>query len=288
MAKPSAFVGSSKEGLRFAEAVQSTLAADAEITLWNDGFFALGRTFIETLVTALPRFDFAILILTLDDPMTSRELASIGPRDNVLFELGLFMGHLGRLRTFILHQASPLLKIPSDLAGVATATFDWPRTDGNYVSAVEAPCDSIRKVIRDLGVTDVKSAKAIGDITSRQDRQEQELSHQQAQIRSIQVALQGIVTQYEFDKLVGLDADDIFLCYYSDDLYTELKRLRAMGLVRHREGVGLAAMRRDYKDRNEKFDLKRFFYITDQGREYLKLRHQLTSDDIERDPTSAL
>ena len=54
-----------------------------------------------------------------------------------------------------------------------------------------------------------------------------------------------------------------------------------MGLVRHHEGKGLTAVRKEYKDRNEKFDLKRFFYITEQGREYLKLRHQLLTEEPE-------
>jgi hypothetical protein len=48
-----------------------------------------------------------------------------------------------------------------------------------------------------------------------------------------------------------------------------------MGLVLHVEGTGLSAMRRDYKDKNAQFDLKRYFYITPAGKEYLTLRHDL-------------
>ena len=91
----------------------------------------------------------------------------------------------------------------------------------------------------------------------------------------MQIALQGIVTRHEFDKLVGLSKEEPFLCYYSDDLDNDLKRLRALGLVQNHEGVGLRAIRRDYEDKNEQFDLKRFFFITEEGREYLKLRSEL-------------
>jgi hypothetical protein len=104
------------------------------------------------------------------------------------------MGRLGRSRTVILHQALATLKLPSDLAGVTTAVYEWPRSDRNYLGAVGPACDSIRQVVRNLGVTDTKTARALGDITSRQGRQEEELSRQQAQIRSLQVALRGIVT----------------------------------------------------------------------------------------------
>jgi hypothetical protein len=282
MTKPSVFIGSSSEGLEFARAVRSLLAADAEITLWNEGFFSLGNTFIETLVNALPRFDFAILVLTPDDLVNSRDVETFGPRDNVIFEAGLFMGHLGRSRTFILHQSHIKIKIPTDLSGVTTATYEWPREDKSYKSAVGAACDAIREIIRDLGLSEAKTSKALSDIRTRQDIHETQLTRQQAEIRSLQIALQGIITQFEYDKLVGLSQDAPFICYYSDDLYDELKRLRAMHLVQNNyEGRGLRMLMSEYKDRNRQFDLKDFFHVTEQGREYLKLRKELMEDDSE-------
>jgi predicted nucleotide-binding protein len=92
MVKPSLFIGSSSEGLEFARAVRTSLTDDAEITLWNEGSSGWATPFIETLVTALPRFDFALLVLTPDDLLESRAAEMFSPRDNVLFELGLFMG----------------------------------------------------------------------------------------------------------------------------------------------------------------------------------------------------
>jgi predicted nucleotide-binding protein len=115
MARPSVFIGSSSEGLEFARAIRDLLEHDAEGVLWNEGFFALGNTFIESLVSSLPTFDFAVLVLTADDLIHSRNDEILGPRDNVIFELGLFMGRLGRSRTFIVHQANAQLKIPTDL-----------------------------------------------------------------------------------------------------------------------------------------------------------------------------
>jgi len=47
--------------------VRALLAEDAEVTLWNEGFLTITDTFIESLLNALPRFDFAALVLTPDD-----------------------------------------------------------------------------------------------------------------------------------------------------------------------------------------------------------------------------
>jgi hypothetical protein len=286
---PSVFIGSSTEGLDVAREVELQLQRDAVTTIWKDGVFSLGDATLESLMKVLDQFDFAVMVLSPDDLVESRSESYASPRDNVLFELGLFMGKIGRSRVFIVREMDVNLKLPSDLAGIAVSPY---RKRENLSAALSPTCTPIIKAIRSLGFSEQrthqqirqlqsKTTQALGDIKSRQEEQQEELSRQQAQIRSLQVALQGIVTQYELDKLVGLDANDPFLCYFSEDLYEELKRLRAMGLVRNHEGTGLGSIRRQYRDRNEQFDLRRFFYITEQGREYLQLRHQLTADDRE-------
>ena len=276
MVKPAVFIGSSTEGLEFARAVRAQLDPDAEVTLWNDeGTFKLGDTFIESLINALPRFDFAILMLTPDDLVAGRNQERFGPRDNVIFELGLFMSRLGRSRTFIVHQSNTDIKIPSDLSGVSTARYAWPREDGNHGSAVGAASDSIRRAIRELGFSDAKAAVAIGNIRNRQDSQEARLVSQENQIRSLQFSLANIVTSFEVDKLIGLASDAPFTCRYSDDLYNELKHLRAIGFVANYPDKGLGAIREQFSKRSIQFDLKSFFFITEQGSEYMRLRAEV-------------
>lgn len=150
-ARPSVFIGSSSEGLDFARGVRASLDGDAEVTLWKDGIFELGLTSVENLVAKLRTFDFAVLVLTPDDKVQSRSADMSSPRDNVIFELGLFMGSLGRGRTFILQQMDASLKVPSDLAGVTVATYQWPRNDVDHQAAVGAACDEIRKQIKKVG-----------------------------------------------------------------------------------------------------------------------------------------
>ncbi len=171
MAKPALFIGSSSEGLDFARAVRSLLAQDAEVTLWNEGFFLVGDTFIESLVKSLSRFDFAAVVLTPDDLVTSRDHTILSPRDNALFELGLFMGRLGRERTFVVRPQGDSIKIPSDLAGLTTAPYDWPRGDGNHMAAVGAACDSIRERIRALGFSEARVTTQVRAVQDEQARQ---------------------------------------------------------------------------------------------------------------------
>ena len=102
MPRPSIFVGSSTEGLRVAQTVQALLDPTVEVEVWSQGVFGLGQGTLESLVLALDRFDFAVLVLTADDLTTSRGIGSPAARDNVLLELGLFVGGLGRDRTFML------------------------------------------------------------------------------------------------------------------------------------------------------------------------------------------
>jgi predicted nucleotide-binding protein len=92
--RPSLFIGSSTEGSRIAKALQVLLDHACEVTVWNQGVFGLSQGTLESLVNALDEFDFAVLALTADDLVISREQESSAPRDNVLFELGLFMGGL--------------------------------------------------------------------------------------------------------------------------------------------------------------------------------------------------
>jgi predicted nucleotide-binding protein len=117
---PVLFIGSSSEGLKIAEEFHRNLSRKHRIVvrLWTDGVFQTSRTSIESLIAQALDSDFAALVLTADDAMTSRGKKRAAPRDNVVFELGLFMGALGRERIFILKPKSVEMQIPSDLLGV--------------------------------------------------------------------------------------------------------------------------------------------------------------------------
>lgn len=158
--KPSVFIGSSKAGLNIARAIQYQLKDDARVSIWNEGLFGLTYGTLETLVNSLERFDFAILVLTPDDLLLRAGAPAQVARDNVMFELGLFMGHLGRARTFVV--SSPEVKLPSDLAGVTVAPCEQLASSGSdQISALGPACLLIREALLDLGAVDRDEALAV-------------------------------------------------------------------------------------------------------------------------------
>ena len=102
MKKPRVFIGSSTEGLSIARAVEEHLVHETEPVLWTNDVFSPSSTTIESLEKSLDTVEFSVLVVTPDDMRSKRDLVSSVPRDNIVFELGLFMGKLGRNRTFII------------------------------------------------------------------------------------------------------------------------------------------------------------------------------------------
>lgn len=149
--RPRVFIGSSTEGLDAAKAVQSLLKFAAEAELWSQGVFQPGSMVIEQLVEGAQTYDFAILIVNPDDTVTSRGEEHNVARDNVVFELGLFMGALGRERVFMVHQHDRAPHLPSDLLGTISATY-FPSTTGNWTAALGPAITEVEKAIEAQGL----------------------------------------------------------------------------------------------------------------------------------------
>lgn len=151
-ARPSVFIGSSKEGLKIAEYLQLGLEERgvcwAEI--WTQGAFRASGYTLESLEGAAKKADFAVLVATPDDVVDSRGADSPAPRDNVIFELGLFIGALGRERTYIVADTALGLRLPSDLQGLTWLPYER-RPDKNEQAAILRAVHGIAERIRTLG-----------------------------------------------------------------------------------------------------------------------------------------
>lgn len=144
------FIGSSVEGLPVANQLQALLEHDADVTVWHQGVFSPSSGSLESLVGIAPTFDFAVLVLTPDDVVTKRDKSKNAPRDNVLFELGLFIGSIGPGRTYFVHPREDMA-LPSDLAGITPLTYDANRSDGNLCAALGPAANSVRSKVGRLG-----------------------------------------------------------------------------------------------------------------------------------------
>jgi len=166
--RPSVFIGSSTEGLAVARAIQVLLDHTNEVELWSQGVFGLTQGTLESLVLGLEHFDFAVLVLTAEDLTMSRGAEHVTARDNVVFELGLFVGGIGRDRTFMVYDRSQPPSLPSDLAGVGAATFE-PHSSGNLEAALGAACTRIQAAIDKLGVCESRQARLLADATDNME-----------------------------------------------------------------------------------------------------------------------
>lgn len=158
--KPRVFVGSSGEALDISYAVQGELARDFEVTVWNQDVFRLSYDALDSLLQALDSSDAGVFVLRPDDVTESRGDSRPTARDNVIFELGMFIGRLGRDRAFILTPATAAVRLPSDLGGIITAPYDADRSDRQPRAAVGAACTQIRQTIRALQPRMVTASKA--------------------------------------------------------------------------------------------------------------------------------
>ena len=149
--RPVLFVGCSTESLPVAQAIQTALAHDPiEVKVWTDGTFEVSNFAIVSFERELSKVDFAVLLLSPDDKVVSRDKTSDAPRDNIVFELGLFMGALGHSRTFLVYPYGIDIKIPTDLAGITPLTYEQ-RPQCELPSAIAPACNQLRNLILKAG-----------------------------------------------------------------------------------------------------------------------------------------
>jgi hypothetical protein len=127
MDKPRIFLGSSGKQEKLLQALTRGLEEVAHVEPWTTSFNP-GTTTLERLLELAHEVDFAAFVFAQDDWTTNSPPASpvaasgqASPRDNVVFEAGLFGGTLGMRRTFILHASGA--KLPSDLLGLTCVRY---------------------------------------------------------------------------------------------------------------------------------------------------------------------
>ncbi|MDZ7872468.1 MAG: nucleotide-binding protein [Rhizobium sp.] len=125
-------------------------AEGVNVRKWTEGVFKLNDHSMESLEVQLDLMDFALAIFSPDDKVRSRKKEQSAPRDNTVFELGLFAGKIGRERSFFVVPKGKQIKIPSDLAGITSARYLEDKGAGYDV---EDACKQIIEQIKDKEVS---------------------------------------------------------------------------------------------------------------------------------------
>lgn len=131
------FIGSSAEQLSTVDEIITLIGDAADCIPWTNAF-GLNKGTLDALIKQTRLTDFAILLATKDDITNKRGVPSATPRDNIIFEFGLFMGAAGADKCYLVAEKDA--ELPSDLDGVTIAKFN--RKPGEY--------DSLDKVVANI------------------------------------------------------------------------------------------------------------------------------------------
>jgi hypothetical protein len=136
------FIGSSAEGLKYIEEIKGYLESIGDFITWTTAF-TQNKSALDSLVKKTKLTDYAILIATCDDVTLKRGNLETTPRDNIIFEFGLFVGATGIDRAYLLVEEGA--KLPTDLEGIVVSEFS---NDSAKHNSLEKRCAEISQAIR--------------------------------------------------------------------------------------------------------------------------------------------
>jgi hypothetical protein len=261
MMKPHLFIGSSRERLPIARALKATLEG-VDVTVWDEApEFGMNDAILDGLIKAGEVYDFALLVFGQDDctMMGSNAVATV--RDNVIFELGLFMGRLGKGRALWLSPAgSKAPHLSTDLGGIVHLEYDEPdlADDAAIAKALAATRNKVQRHIASGGCrTDVtgnvipmRQALCLASSQYSQTRFQQDLEYIHSFFSKEEVTSAQGVTADSFADYFGPDRrwDIVHLGLFVDkeNQHLILDRSSSPGAVT--EALGLQAIEGMIKD----------------------------------------
>ncbi|MCZ8518169.1 MULTISPECIES: nucleotide-binding protein [Paenibacillus] len=166
--KPCVFIGSARESIAIASTIHKALAHFAQVSPWYAGTFHAMNYTMDDLEAKLSASDFAVFVFSPDDLLLHRGKLVLTPRDNTVFEMGLFWGKLRRGRVFFVvpeyveveyhKEKITEFHLLSDLQGLTLLRYE-ARTDGDLHAAVSVACMEIGAAITAMGkVEDAEEA----------------------------------------------------------------------------------------------------------------------------------
>jgi hypothetical protein len=158
------FIASTANQLAIAQKIESFLSPEYRCKLWIAETFEPGASALESLLSEVRNTDFALILLTADDRTVLNadlnENATVEvPRDNLIFEAGLFLSALGRQRVALCVENPPKVKLPTDLSGQNMIEFsiDQNINSLNFQHVISGLANTVK---RQFSLSDSKTFSA--------------------------------------------------------------------------------------------------------------------------------
>ncbi|WP_133513039.1 TIR domain-containing protein [Candidatus Thiosymbion oneisti] len=155
MRKPAIFIGSASESLHIVDRIVESLSTSGVVPIqWDVGAFEPTEMTFQSLLDKKEEVDFSCFVLDPQDILISRGSEEITPRDNIVFEIGLFIGMLGPKRTFIVFPEGNMPKLPTDLHGMTLIPISpeaWKENASRSLMLINAAISTIKRRITEFG-----------------------------------------------------------------------------------------------------------------------------------------
>jgi predicted nucleotide-binding protein len=145
------FIGSSAESVEVAEALQANLHFSFDVTVWSQLLFPPSQSTLAPLIKQARASDFAIFVFQPNDLTLLRDSLVSSVRDNVILELGLFIGQIGLERTYFLIPEKEELHIASDLIGLTPLTYKADHPSG-LMAGLGPATFVVKQMLGELGL----------------------------------------------------------------------------------------------------------------------------------------
>ncbi len=231
MKKSKAFIASSSEGINVAYALQALLEHDVECTIWDQDVFSPSSYTLLDILDILNKVDYGIFVFTFDDFLTMRDTGNYVVRDNVILELGIFLGYLGRERCFIIRsEDTENMHLPTDLLGMETIFYNYNREDGNIKRALGSVKYSIINSIMKQKIR-VKMNDFMYVIGDNPDALFSKIIKDAKRVSILGRTAINIANLYDTDIKESLETGCVYrilICDHEDDLITKIYSKRFM------------------------------------------------------------
>ena len=150
--KPRLFIGSSREGRYSPARSKQTWTATRSAAYSNRVLFELSVSTFQQLLKAVETSDFGVYVCSADDVTAMRGISKAVARDNVLLELGMFMGSLRPAADIFLDTVWCRPSSSNRLASITSWHFyEAQRSDGAWRQATGPFCSEVRTKIENEG-----------------------------------------------------------------------------------------------------------------------------------------